>query len=314
MAVNVDIVYKTVLLILNQQQRGYVTPDEFNKFGTQVQRTMFEGYASDLNQQYRLPQNDTEYGNRVKNVDQMLEPFQSIGPASFNTDRFTLPGISTTPAFSQTFVGNPPIDGVNTVFTVTAWTTAQSQNADVKVFLNGVEQAPAAYTWSSNSNILNMAVAPLIGDTLLIQLFPNQFYRIGSVIYTNPYGVSKEAQYIQRNELIKQELSPIAKPTAVFPTYLYERGELFVYPQTIQSGITVSYIRTPLDVVWNYTTGAQGQYIYNASGSQDFELHISEQTEIILRILVYAGIVIEDPTVIQLAAGIVQQEDQNEKS
>ena len=109
-------------------------------------------------------------------------------------------------------------------------------------------------------------------------------------------------------------MSPIAKPTEVFPTYLYEQGEIFVYPQTIQSGITVSYIRTPLDVVWNYTTGAQGQYIYNASGSQDFELHISEQTEIILRILVYAGVVIEDPTVIQLAAGIVQQEDQNEKS
>ena len=36
MAVNVDIVYKTVLLILNQQQRGYMTPDEFNKTATQV--------------------------------------------------------------------------------------------------------------------------------------------------------------------------------------------------------------------------------------------------------------------------------------
>jgi hypothetical protein len=34
MAVNVDIVYKTVLLILNQQQRGYMTPDEFNKTAT----------------------------------------------------------------------------------------------------------------------------------------------------------------------------------------------------------------------------------------------------------------------------------------
>ena len=312
--VNVDTVYQTVLLILNQQQRGYMTPDEFNKAGTQAQLTIFEGYASDLNQQYRLSQNDTEYSNRVKNIEQMLEPFQSIGPASFNTDRFTLPGISTTPAFSQTFVGNPPIDGVNTVFTVTAWTTAQSQNADVKVFLNGVEQAPAAYTWSSNSNILNMAVAPLIGDTLLIQLFPNQFYRIGTVIYTNPYNVSKEVQYIQRNELIKQELSPITRPTEMFPVYLYERNDLYIYPQTIQSGIQVSYLRTPLDVVWNYTTGGQGEYIYNANGSQDFELHPSEQTELILRILVYAGIVIEDPAVIQLAAGIVQQEDQNEKS
>ena len=100
----------------------------------------------------------------------------------------------------------------------------------------------------------------------------------------------------------------------MFPVYLYEQGDLFIYPATIQTGITVSYIRTPLDVVWNYTTGGQGQYIYNANGSQDFELHISEQTEIILRILVYAGIVVEDPSVIQLAAGIVQAEDQNEKS
>jgi len=312
MAVNVDIVYKTVLLILNQQQRGYITPDEFNKFGTQVQRTMFEGYASDLNQQYRLPQNDTEYGNRIKNVDQMLEPFQTIGPATFNVDRFTPPGIATIPAFSQIF--NQVVLG-NTVFNVTTWTTAQSQNANVLVLLNGLPQVDGVdYTWSPNSNILQFTLAPLVGDVITIQLFPNDFYRIGSVIYTNPYGVAKETQYIQRNELIKQELSPITKPTEMFPVYLYEQGDLFIYPATIQTGITVSYIRTPLDVVWNYTTGGQGQYIYNANGSQDFELHISEQTEIILRILVYAGIVVEDPSVIQLAAGIVQAEDQNEKS
>ena len=39
--VNVDTVYQTVLLILNQQQRGYMTPDEFNKAGTQAQLTIF---------------------------------------------------------------------------------------------------------------------------------------------------------------------------------------------------------------------------------------------------------------------------------
>jgi len=32
MAINVDNVYKTVLLILNQEQRGYITPDEFNNY------------------------------------------------------------------------------------------------------------------------------------------------------------------------------------------------------------------------------------------------------------------------------------------
>ena len=41
--VNVNAVYQTVLLILNQQQRGYITPDEFNKVGTQAQLNIFEG-------------------------------------------------------------------------------------------------------------------------------------------------------------------------------------------------------------------------------------------------------------------------------
>ena len=44
MAINVDTVYKTVLLILNQQQRGYMTPDEFNRVATQVQLEIFEDY------------------------------------------------------------------------------------------------------------------------------------------------------------------------------------------------------------------------------------------------------------------------------
>ena len=74
--VNVNTVYQTVLLILNQQQRGYMTPDEFNKAATQAQLTIVEGYASDLNQQYRVSQNDTEYANRVKNIEQKLQFFQ----------------------------------------------------------------------------------------------------------------------------------------------------------------------------------------------------------------------------------------------
>ena len=70
--VNVNAVYQTVLLILNQQQRGYITPDEFNKIGTQAQLAIFEGYASYLNQQYRVSQNDTEYADRVKNIEQKV--------------------------------------------------------------------------------------------------------------------------------------------------------------------------------------------------------------------------------------------------
>jgi len=49
MAINVNTVYQTVLSILNKEQRGYMTPDEFNKVGTQVQLEIFEKYFEDLN-------------------------------------------------------------------------------------------------------------------------------------------------------------------------------------------------------------------------------------------------------------------------
>ena len=45
MAINVNTVYQTVLLILNKEQRGYMTPVEFNKIGGQVQLEIFEKYA-----------------------------------------------------------------------------------------------------------------------------------------------------------------------------------------------------------------------------------------------------------------------------
>jgi len=56
MAINVNTVYQTVLLILNKEQRGYMTPQEFNSVATQVQLEVFENYFEDLNQQIRVPQ------------------------------------------------------------------------------------------------------------------------------------------------------------------------------------------------------------------------------------------------------------------
>ena len=69
MAVNVDTVYRTVLLILNKESRGYLTPDEFNKTAAQVQLEIFNEYFEDLNQQYIVNSNDSEYSDRVKNLE-----------------------------------------------------------------------------------------------------------------------------------------------------------------------------------------------------------------------------------------------------
>ena len=91
---------------------------------------------------------------------------------------------------------------------------------------------------------------------------------------------------------------------------------MFILPAIINSVgelITFSYLKTPADVIWGYSVGALGQFLYASGASTNFELNISEQTNVITRILAYAGVIINDPTIIQVAQSEVQQEEQNSK-
>jgi uncharacterized membrane protein len=92
---------------------------------------------------------------------------------------------------------------------------------------------------------------------------------------------------------------------------------VYVYPTTIINSagelITFSYLKTPADVVWGFGVGSLGQFEYNAGLSVNFELNVSEQSNVIMRILSYAGVIINDPTIIQVAQGEIQQEEQNSK-
>ena len=51
--ISVNTVYTTVLSILNKEQRGYITPYEFNNLANQVQLEVFESYFENLNQHIR---------------------------------------------------------------------------------------------------------------------------------------------------------------------------------------------------------------------------------------------------------------------
>jgi len=42
MAISVDTVYQRVLAIANKEQRGFITPQEFNLFANQAQMDIFE--------------------------------------------------------------------------------------------------------------------------------------------------------------------------------------------------------------------------------------------------------------------------------
>ena len=49
MAVSIDTVYQRVLAIVNKEQRGYLTPLEFNLLANQAQMGIFEQYNRSFN-------------------------------------------------------------------------------------------------------------------------------------------------------------------------------------------------------------------------------------------------------------------------
>ena len=63
MAISVDTVYQTVLALANKEQRGYVTPQEFNLFAIQAQMEIFNQYFYDLNRAIRIPGNQSDYAD-----------------------------------------------------------------------------------------------------------------------------------------------------------------------------------------------------------------------------------------------------------
>jgi len=81
MAVSIDTVYQRVLSVANKEQRGYVTPQEFNLFANQAQMDIFEQYFYDLNQFSRLKGNNLEYADMVTILEEKIAIFKKRNQA-----------------------------------------------------------------------------------------------------------------------------------------------------------------------------------------------------------------------------------------
>ena len=256
MAINVNNVYQTVLLILNKEQRGYMTPDEFNKTATQVQLDIFEQYFDDLNQQLRVPQADYDYTDRQINLDDQISTFKCLGSLVYSSGKFSLPIVDDFTGKAIVYNDNPQPD---------------TQFA---------------------------------------------FYRLGTLTYepgSPTYPV--EIERLQRDDFYEIQKSELTAPSVYFPVYLYENKQVRVLPSSIVSNVKTSFIRKPLNVIWGYTTDSQFGFLdYEASLSTNFELHSSEQVNVVLRILQYSGVIIRDPQIVQAAASEIQQNEVNSKS
>tara|TARA_R100001510_G_C7615004_1_gene177442 strand:- start:62 stop:1123 length:1062 start_codon:yes stop_codon:yes gene_type:complete len=353
MAISVDTVYKTVLLILNNEQRGYMTPDEFNKTATQVQRKIFERYFEDLNQQVRIPQSDMEYSDRIAITDEKIAEFKTEKEIAWTSNTFALPE-DLYRLGSITYEKNTPFGSLRSL-------PVEMQRVG-RAELYNIRKSPLTtptiknpiYIYENNTITffpeleINPSINPVFLDKIKVQYLkkPSDIrwgYKVGELgqyIFTdfnfvkgafNLGEISSITDQVDNTGLadLNQSIS-IASTSddgtgtdgseALFSYEInnsnevtsiqvlasgsgYKEGDVLTFTVPGSSGHSFTLTISASDLISNTT-----------QGKTDFELHNSEQTEVILNILSYSGIIIRDPSIVQVAAQKIQQEEVNEKS
>ena len=265
MAVIIDDVYQKVLAIANKEQRGYITPQEFNLFADQAQKEIFEQYFYDLNQFNRLPGNSLGHSDMRDILEHKISLFE-------------------------------------------VW--ADSSNA-VLANDNGEIDIEANFPTTTNQG---------------------GFYRIIELrIDYGATGNFKVAEEMTTKEFTKYSNSPLTIYSKNRPVYLHYKsgfGKFKIFPTpeitnslgvSVPNDIRISYIRKPTRPKWGYivsggtTSTSSVVPLYNAGDSNNFDLHESEENELVYRILKLSGIAIMRDDIMRAGQGMESLQVQQEK-
>lgn len=91
MAININDVYKAVLVVLDQNKRGPLAPTEFNKIANQAQQEIYTEYLDELNLLLRQLKTDVAYADRVAILDEKISLFKNTVSQTLNNSTVTLP-------------------------------------------------------------------------------------------------------------------------------------------------------------------------------------------------------------------------------
>ena len=91
MAISIDTVYQRVLALANKEQRGYITPQEFNLLAGQAQMEIFEQYFYEVKSEDRNLKNSTEFSNTDEMLDEKISVFKTFGAVNMSGEMGSLP-------------------------------------------------------------------------------------------------------------------------------------------------------------------------------------------------------------------------------
>ena len=254
MAVSINDVYQKVLTLANKEQRGYITPQEFNLLADHAQKEIFEQYFYDLNQFNRLHGNSTGHSDMLDILEAKISAFE---------------------------------------------------------------------LWAVNPNT---DLANNFGDINLETNFPD-LHKIVEVRVNYDDGTGYHvAEEMTTKEFRKYEDSPLTISSTNRPVYIhyfnnYDRIKIYPFPPqntyTSSSGVTsddirISYIRKPSKPNWGYVV-VQEKALYDPNNSVDFQLHRSDEGELVYKILKLAGVNLKSQEVVQVGQTLEQTQIQQEK-
>ena len=242
--INIDSVYQKVLALTNKEQRGYITPQEFNLLANQAQMEIFEQYFYDIEQLKRRSNDNYEYSS-LDTLHEKISVFEVL----------------------------------NTNISLTA---------------------------SSNGH--NVVTAGLFN-----------FYKFGSI--SIKYGSNKlqQAERITVKQSRLYEKSYLTAGSTTRPYYFLQddpSGSIIRFlpePSTTDS-VTINYIRAPKPVSWGYVIVANRPlFDPNPIKTQNFEIHLSDEVELVYKILKLAGVAIQRNDISQAGQVFETSQIQQEK-
>ena len=260
--ISIDTVYQRVLALANKEQRGYITPQEFNLHANQAQQDIFEQYFYDLAKYVNLTSKGTptetvsenttiepDFGNMVNLIREKLTIYEGTPVALVNsTGNLSLPALSASIYRTGRYVYNAGAEHIPLI--KTEW--------DMRPLIKERWDAVAGSLWHNN------------------HVHPARYF-----YHENTDG----------------SISVYKEDAATTP---------------ITAGVSVEVIAAPpRDVKWAYVV-VNEKALYDSSNSVDFNIHKSEETNLVVKILELAGITINKPGLVQIASN-EEAQNTNEK-
>ena len=269
-------VRNTVLAILNKNNYGYLSPQDFNLYAQQAQMSLFEDYFYQYNQwinRENLRQSGTGYADIVKGLVEVIDSFSQevfLAKASTANNTYTLPSdyylvnkLFYYPKFSEGLPNNS--NPVLTPYTGSVTTSGSVTNQLV----------------DTQAGFLNSGVPGFSDGSTTIVAPPAGSIVVNTTTLKSAYVTSVELGSVDTLNLSENIFLLVGDTYSIF-----------------NADIIVEVERVSQNKIF-YLTLSKGEPSFDSSSStfQDFELPLSDEPGIIAKICQYAGIEIREADV-----------------